>query len=253
MFFTLLLTAALTYTGSFTQGGMVEMTAPKNSIVYLDQKQVDGFNGKYFLTFDRDAPASEILTIIYPDAVQKSYTVPIQQREWPAQNLTQVDENITSPSTPNKDRMDEETLELATAQIQADAPCNPNLAFAIPINAKITAPFGVTRSYNGKPGSPHGGVDFAAPVGTPFTAPESGTVIFLDDLFLSGKTLLIDHGCNITSTFMHLDHTGVKVGDRVQKGEVIGYIGRTGLVTGPHLHWGVEIGQTRLDPMLLIK
>ena len=104
------------------------------------------------------------------------------------------------------------------------------------------------------PKSPHPGMDIAVPQGTPVKAPASGIVTFADaTLYLTGGTVLIDHGHGISSNFLHMSRIDVKVGDRIEQGQVIGAVGMTGRATGPHLHWGMNWFDVRLDPLLLVE
>ena len=109
------------------------------------------------------------------------------------------------------------------------------------------------RILNGQPRSPHNGVDVAAPRGTPVKTMGDGIVALVnEDMFFTGKTVMIDHGLGLTSVYVHMDKITVKGGDFVTKGMQIGTVGATGRVTGPHLHWGVSWFKTHLDPALLV-
>ena len=107
---------------------------------------------------------------------------------------------------------------------------------------------------NGQPGAGHSGMDIAVPTGTPVKAPAAGVVTFAGpDLYLTGGTLLLDHGYGVSSNFLHLSRIDVKVGDRVEQGQVIAAVGATGRATGPHLHWGMNWFDTRIDPLLVLE
>ena len=95
-------------------------------------------------------------------------------------------------------------------------------------------------------------MDIAAAEGTPVKAPASGVITFADDLYLTGGTVLLDHGYGISSNFLHLSRIDVEVGDSVEQGDVIGAVGATGRATGPHLHWGMNWFDTRIDPLLVL-
>ena len=123
-----------------------------------------------------------------------------------------------------------------------------------PVEGRISGRFGRARVYNGKPGSPHSGMDIAAAAGTPVKAPAAGIVTFADpDLYLTGGTLVIDHGHGISSNFLHLSRIDVKVGDRVEQGQAVAAVGSTGRSTGPHLHWGMNWFDVRIDPQLALE
>jgi murein DD-endopeptidase MepM/ murein hydrolase activator NlpD len=122
-----------------------------------------------------------------------------------------------------------------------------------PVTGPISGVYGSQRILNGEPRQPHYGVDIAGPVGTPVSAPADGVVTLAEpDLYLTGGTLVIDHGLHLSSTFLHLSALGVKVGARVRQGEEVGRIGATGRVTGAHLHWGMNWRDARIDPELVV-
>ena len=124
--------------------------------------------------------------------------------------------------------------------------------FARPAQGRISGVYGSQRIDNGVPKSPHYGLDIAVPTGTPVKAPAAGIVSFVaTDLVLTGGTVLIDHGRGLTSSFLHLSRVDVKVGDRVKQGEVFAAAGATGRASGPHVHWGFNWFDVRLDPALL--
>ncbi|MFQ5739826.1 MAG: M23 family metallopeptidase [Acidobacteriota bacterium] len=125
-------------------------------------------------------------------------------------------------------------------------------AFRLPVPGAPTSGFGKRSVLNGKPRSPHSGTDFRAVSGTAVRAPNNGRVVLADHLYYSGNTIIIDHGLGLYSYLAHLSSFSVREHDKVQAGEVIGYVGATGRVTGPHLHWTVRLIEARVDPESLI-
>jgi len=116
--------------------------------------------------------------------------------------------------------------------------------------SRITSPFGTRRSYNDGPVSGfHGGTDFGAGSGTPIYAPAAGRVVLADELIVRGSAVLIDHGVGVFSGYWHQSDLAVRVGQVVQRGDLIGYVGDTGLVTGAHLHWEMRVGGIAVDPV----
>jgi murein DD-endopeptidase MepM/ murein hydrolase activator NlpD len=112
--------------------------------------------------------------------------------------------------------------------------------------------FGKRRVFNDQPRSPHSGEDFSAPAGTPVLATARGKVVLAKDLFFLGTTVILDHGFGLYSFYGHLSSLGVESGILVESGAVLGKVGATGRVTGAHLHWGVRLGDARVNPMDLV-
>ena len=111
--------------------------------------------------------------------------------------------------------------------------------------------FGARRIINGKPRSPHSGVDYAAPRGTPVVAANTGRVALVGDFFFPGRLVILDHGLGLYTLYFHLDTVAVTDGDLVDRGHVVGTVGATGRATGPHLHFGALVGGARIDPSTL--
>ncbi len=125
--------------------------------------------------------------------------------------------------------------------------------FILPLHSKITSAFGNKRLFNGTLKSYHSGTDFRAKTGTPITATNRGRVVLVKNRFFAGNSVIIDHGQGIYSGYYHLSKFAVKVGDMVEQGQVIGYSGATGRVTGPHLHFTFHIGGKCVDPLQFVE
>jgi murein DD-endopeptidase MepM/ murein hydrolase activator NlpD len=126
-------------------------------------------------------------------------------------------------------------------------------AFIRPLEGKLSSTFGLDRIINGQRRSAHTGVDLESEAGTPVLASNNGMVVLVDDLFFSGKSVILDHGRGFYSMYFHLSEGLVKEGDRVGRGDVLGRVGSTGRSTGPHLHWAIRMNQARVDPLSLLK
>jgi murein DD-endopeptidase MepM/ murein hydrolase activator NlpD len=126
--------------------------------------------------------------------------------------------------------------------------------FRVPVEGrKPSSSFGRRRILNGQPRSPHTGVDIGAPAGTPVHVMQRGRVVLDEDLFFSGRTVIVDHGLGLFSFYGHLSASKVEPGRVVDAGEVIGLVGATGRVTAPHLHWAVRVGDARVDGLDLVR
>jgi murein DD-endopeptidase MepM/ murein hydrolase activator NlpD len=125
-------------------------------------------------------------------------------------------------------------------------------SFLLPVDGAPTSNFGTVSYFNGQRRSPHTGVDFLSPTGTPIRASNHGTVALAEPLYFTGNTVIVDYGDGLYSLFAHLSEFRVKEGAEVQPDTIVGLVGATGRVTGPHLHWTVRLHGARVDPTSLV-
>jgi murein DD-endopeptidase MepM/ murein hydrolase activator NlpD len=118
-----------------------------------------------------------------------------------------------------------------------------------PVKDPANSSFGTRSVFNGEPRSPHAGTDFLSGAGTPIHAPAGGRVVAARDLFFTGNTVIIDHGLGVFSMLAHLSRIDIQEGQTIDSGEIVGLVGATGRVTGPHLHWALRAGSARVDPL----
>jgi murein DD-endopeptidase MepM/ murein hydrolase activator NlpD len=128
-----------------------------------------------------------------------------------------------------------------------------NGAFIRPVPGEVTGAFGVRRIVNGRPGSPHSGIDMRAEEGTPVLACNRGVVALVDELFFSGKSVILDHGGGMYSMYFHLSEALVQEGASVDTGAMLGRVGSTGRSTGPHLHWGIRLNGVQVNPVSVLQ
>ena len=180
-------------------------------------------------------------------------TYPVSPRKWDIQHVDGLPQNTVTPSAQEEKRIIEEAVLTQKArQKKADMPLP--LCFSMPVQGRISGVFGSQRIMNGTPGNIHSALDIANKEGTKITAPADGIVLLVhEDMFLSGKTVLIGHGQDVVSSYIHMSKIAVKEGQKIKKGQEIGRIGMTGRATGPHLHWGVSWKNKRIDPQAFLK
>ncbi len=202
----------------------------------------------------RDATGPLQLQVTPPAGPTQSVRIAVTPRDWPVEKVNGVPPGTVSPPPAIAERIRREQEQVAAARAADDARADFAQVFVWPATGRISGRFGNQRVYNGTPGSAHSGMDIAVPAGTPVLAPAAGVVTLAEpDFYLTGGTLLLDHGHGISSNFLHLSRIEVAAGERVQQGQVIARVGATGRATGPHLHWGMNWFEVRMDPLLVLE
>ncbi len=176
--------------------------------------------------------------------------VTIEPREFPVERL-QVARKYVEPPAGVTARLARERTALDAIYERATPPPERLGPFVPPVPGRPTSIFGKRRIFNGKPRSPHPGLDLRAAVGDPVVAAGPGTVVWAAELYYSGNTVIVDHGLGLFTLYAHLSQIDVASGDRVEPGTPLGRAGATGRVTGPHLHFGAKIGREPFDPRAL--
>ena len=173
-------------------------------------------------------------------------------KQYESQYLTLANKRQVDPTAEDLVRITREQAlsNQAFATWSADLP--DDLRFDLPTQGRFSSSFGLRRFFNNQARQPHSGLDIAAPQGAPVLAPAAGTVIETGNYFFNGNTVFIDHGQGLVSMYNHLHRIRVKKGMRVARGQPIGTVGKTGRVTGAHLHWTVSLNNARVDPMLFL-
>jgi hypothetical protein len=177
--------------------------------------------------------------------------LPVAAKRFPTRKLT-VEEKYVTPPADVLARIEAERARVNAIFALTTPERLWRGSFLLPVPGTVISAFGKRSVYNGRPRSPHAGVDFRGTVGTPIRAPNAGIVVLAANLYYSGNTVILDHGLGLYSYLGHMSNFSVKEGDRVQTGEIVGKVGATGVVTGPHLHWTVRLITSRIDPLSLV-
>lgn len=241
--------------GQAVQGGMmVGSTTPDGRVYQDDQRVRVSGQGDFLLGFTRDAPATSALRIELTDGTVVRRSLDVATREYRIQRIDGLPQAKVTPRKPEDlARIRRDIKDAKQARARDDDRQDFLAGFEWPVKGPISGVYGSQRILNGKPRRPHYGVDIAVPTGTPVRAPAPGIVtLAVQDMFFSGGTLILDHGHKLSSSFLHLSKLHVKVGDRVEQGDLIAEVGATGRVTGAHLDWRMNLRDRRIDPQLLV-
>jgi len=236
------------------QGGVLIGKTEPGSTLRLDGEPVMvSPRGDFVIGFGRDARPAHRLSIRYPDGRHEIRSLRVAPRKYRIQRIDGLPPRKVMPrSKQDLARIRSDIAKVRKARARRDPRLDFLGGFQWPVIGPITGVYGSQRILNGKPRRPHYGVDIARPVGTPVRAPAAGIVTLAEpDMFFSGGTVIVDHGHGLSSSFLHMRKVLVKVGQRVEQGDVIGELGATGRATGPHLDWRMNWRNQRVDPQLL--
>lgn len=249
-----LATAASRFPASVSQGALVIATLPNGAKVRHRGRWLrQATDGRIVFGVGRDERGPIAVDVDHADSSRERFSIDVTPRDWPIEKVSGVPPKTVDPPPAIAERIRREQARVAGARDRDDDRDDFAASFIWPVRGRISGRFGNQRIYNGKPGSPHSGMDIAAPTGTPVLAPAGGVVTFADaDLYLTGGTLLLDHGHGVSSNFLHLSRIDVAVGDRVEQGQAFAAVGATGRASGAHLHWGMNWFDIRIDPLLLL-
>ena len=175
----------------------------------------------------------------------------VNDKDYPAQHITIKNKRHVNPNPLDMTRIKRERKKLSEA-LAIHSKQAVKLDFVLPVEGRLSSPFGLKRFFNEQARRPHSGLDIAAPKGTIIDAPAGAVVIDTGNYFFNGNTILLDHGNGLISGYFHLNKIKVKTGDIVKQGQTIGFVGSTGRATGPHLHWNIYLNTNKIDPALFI-
>lgn len=239
-------------------GGVALVTLPTSGSVTLNGKPVmvieEGNKQVAVVGLSLSArPGEHTLAIRDADTgALRHQAFMVEDKQYETQHITIKNKRKVNPEKRDMQRIGKEQQQIKKALANHATRTPESLRFLLPVNGPVSSPFGLRRYFNEQPRKPHSGLDLAAPEGTPVRAPAAGYISDTGDYFFNGNTVFIDHGQGLVTMYCHLSRIDVKPGQDVAAGDVIGAVGQTGRVTGPHLHWGVSLNDARVDPMLFL-
>lgn len=224
------------------------------SIRFFPEPGGDAWSGLIGLDLDL-APGDHLLTygIGFRDGsrAEGNYPITVEAKTFPEERINVARKYVDlSKEDLKRVRREKRMLRgIYTTQSDHDA---WQSGFAVPADGEMGSPFGLRRYFNGQPRSPHSGADLRAGPGAPVVASNDGRVVFAGGLFFSGNTVILDHGGGLYTLYAHLSDFTVATGEEARKNQLIGHVGATGRVTGPHLHWSAKLNGARIDPFSLV-
>lgn len=243
---------------TLSQGGVAEIRvasdAPLTGLTLVDgdkrfplERAASGrsFSGLLGVDLDAQVGAKEIVVEAADGGARLVLPLRVLRGAFRVQKLT-VDPKYVEVPREEEERVKADAARVSAAYRSGEAARRWS-SFARPV-AFEGGNFGARRVYNGKTQSFHAGLDMSAPKGTPVAAAADGRVALAGDLYFSGGTVLLDHGGGLFTQYMHLSRVDVRDGDIVEKGTILGLVGATGRVTGPHLHWAAKLHGARVNP-----
>lgn len=242
--------------GEMIQGAMIVGLVPQGTKIALNKRTLPiSEAGDFVFGLGRDSLSGDVLHFYYADGREDTLILSVKPRKYQIQRVNGISAEIVSDqkSEATWQRIQQEQVAVDAAKAKFFPQLWFKQSFIWPLRGRISGVFGSQRVYNGVPGTPHFGVDIAAAVGTPFVAPANGIVTLAEpNLYFSGGTIILDHGFQVSSSFLHMSKVLVKVGDVVKQGDVLGEVGATGRASGPHLDWRMTWQDRRIDPQLLV-
>jgi murein DD-endopeptidase MepM/ murein hydrolase activator NlpD len=240
--------------GELMQGGLVRGQVAPDSAVWLNGRALRvTADGWFVFGFGRDAPASAELLTRAANGEERRHTLQIAPRTYRVQRIDGLPPRKVTPGEADLAKIRADAAQLDAAKGRDTAARGFTEQMKWPAIGPISGVYGSQRILNGEPRTPHGGVDVAAPAGTPVGAMTSGVVSLAETgMYFTGGTVMLDHGHGLHSIYVHLDEVRVTVGQQLRQGQTLGTVGATGRATGPHLHWGVYWFDQAVDPALLV-
>jgi murein DD-endopeptidase MepM/ murein hydrolase activator NlpD len=265
--FLLLAAASITGTGQAlvldstpVPGGIAVVTLPADArpatARYRDRKVLITRNGDRTIAVIglplASKPGRHYLKVTNQQDQTVSIGFQVEDKAYEEQHITIKDKRKVNPEKRDMERITRESKQIKAALSHWSEQDDVVVTFQKPVEGPTSSPFGLRRFFNEQARNPHSGLDIAAPEGTPILAPAPGTVLDTGEFFFNGNTVLLDHGQGLVTMYCHMSKIDVEPGQAVQDGDLLGKVGMTGRVTGPHLHWGVSLNDARIDPLLFL-
>ena len=197
-------------------------------------------------------PGIKNLQVEYSSGSSSNHDFTVKEKKYQEQRLTISNNRQVNPNENDMQRINRESLEMRAAFANWTEELTPNFKMQAPVDGIQSSSFGLRRFFNDQPRAPHSGMDIAAPEGAPITAPADGIILSTGNYFFNGNTIILDHGFGLISLYCHMNTIDVENGQIVKTGDQIGRVGKTGRVTGPHLHWSINLNGSRVDPALFL-
>jgi murein DD-endopeptidase MepM/ murein hydrolase activator NlpD len=243
--------AGLGLKDSIRPGELIVGKTDPGTTITLDAKPVAvSREGRFAFGFAYDRKRSSTLEALFADGSMERREITPALREYEIQRISGLPESFVTPPADVLDRIKRESASIKDARESASDFAFFADGFEWPVAGIVSSLYGSQRILNGQPRAPHLAVDIAAPTGTPIRSAAPGIVTLIGDLYFDGMFTILDHGQGVSTCYAHQDRILVNKGDMVERGQVIGEVGRTGRVTGPNLHWGMNWFQLDLDPSL---
>ena len=254
LFFMANVQASELWFGQQEQGGIVQGKALGYSEIKVGERSfaVDK-NGDFLLAFEREAPQKLNISLVKDNGATEQKILQINPVKWDVQKIKGIPQKKVTPPAEDMAAIEDERKQVREAvSVVTDNSYWKN-GFMLPTKGRISGKFGGQREMNGRKMNPHNGADIAAMVGTPVVSAGDGEVVLTaNNLFYTGNVVIVNHGYGLQTIYAHLNEITVKQGQKVKKGELLGKVGKTGRVSGPHLHWGATLKGLRFNPFTLL-